>query len=75
MKFKVTIFKKTKGALFPEHIIIRRKSPVSDQWHPYNDTVHLYFDKGVLAKFVHVQNAPKGKTCPSYKNFKEYVRT
>ena len=60
-KFKVTIFKKTKNSHYPKHIIVERKSPNSDFWHPYNDTVHLYFNKGVLAKFVHVQDAPKGK--------------
>ena len=60
-KFKVTIFKKAKGSRYPEHVVVARKSPISDHWLPYNDTVHLYFDKGVLAKFVHVQDAPKGK--------------
>lgn len=60
-KFKVTIFKNTKNSRYPKHVIIRRKSPASDQWHPYDDTVHLYFDKGVLAKFIHIQDAPKGK--------------
>ena len=60
-KFKVTIFKKTKGARYPEHIIVKRKSSPSDSLHPYDDTVHLYFDEGILKKFVHIQNAPKGK--------------
>lgn len=60
-RFKVTIFKKSKRSPYPDHIIVARKSSSSDQWHPYNDTVHLYFDKGILAKFVHVQDAPKGK--------------
>lgn len=60
-KFQVTIFKKSKRTPYPYHIIVMRNSPASDQWHPYDDTIHLYFDKGVLAKFVHVQDAPKGK--------------
>lgn len=60
-KLQVTIFKKSKRAPYPDHIVVARKSPASDQWHPYDDTVHLYFNKGVLAKFVHVQDAPKGK--------------
>ena len=67
-KFKVTIFKKTKGASYTDHVIVRRKSPASDHWHPYNDTVHLYFDKGVLARFVHVQDAPKGKKIWNFKS-------
>lgn len=60
-KFKVKIFKKTKHSRYPNHIILSRKSSDSDMWQPYDDTVHLYFDKGVLAKFIHVQDAPKGK--------------
>lgn len=60
-KFKVTIFKSTKNSRYPKHIIIKRKSLDSDFVHPYDDTVYLYFNKGVLAKFIHVQDAPKGK--------------
>ena len=57
-KLKVTIFKKSKKAPYPDHIIVKGFSSTVD---PYDNTVHLYFDRGVLAKFVHVQDAPKGK--------------
>ena len=57
-KFQVTIFKKSKKAPYPDHIVVKGFPSTRD---PYNNTAHLYFDKGVLAKFVHMQDAPKGK--------------
>ena len=57
-KFQVTIFKKSKKAPYPDHIVVKGFPSKID---PYNNLVHLYFDKGVLSKFTHIQNAPKGK--------------
>ena len=59
-KLKVKIFKKSKNATYPKHITVKR--PALDQfYYPYNDIIHLYFDKGTLMRLVHLKKAPEGQ--------------
>ena len=48
---KVKVLKKSKNASYPEHIIVERKST--------NEMVHMYFNKGTLAKFTHIKRDPQ----------------
>ena len=60
---KVKVFKKSKSAPYPEHIMIEKKAT--------NEIAHLFFEDGTLTRLTHVIQTPQIKI--SYVDDKETV--
>ena len=50
---KVKVLKKSKDAVYPEHIVVERPKT--------HEMVHLYFDDGYLARLTHIKRDPEIK--------------